>query len=594
MTTLPATSLIPVTFGESPTLFGMLTIPQGVERRKRGVVICPPLGHENICAYRPLRTLAELIAERGYPVIRFDWPGCGDSGDADPAWDSAAHLYGWTRAVQEAVETLCAATGANDVSLVGLRIGATLGLAAAAATSVSEVALLAPYTTGRAYVRELRAFQALAEQTYVEHEAPPLPDGIVEASGFAVTAAEVDALESIDLGATTLAARRALVLAPQPNNRIDAFAEHLERTVPDTVSDVMPSMANLWTGPNTSALPRDVSERICTWLAAGPGSSAVAVRSARAVRPAALSPSDEVTEEIVEISTARGHLYAVTSAPAGADAGSDAWVVFLDAGRVRRVGPNRLWTTYARAWAASGLPSLRLDSRGIGDSDGSRVVDETPGQNDGQSYVPELIDDVCDTLDWLSANRQAKRFALIGLCSGATWGFQTALIDDRVHGVALVNPRTLLWDPAAKPLQALRDALRIARDPRSWRRALAGQRPGARDVVRGVWFALRGRARPSQRRWIMESIAQLRARNTTVLTVFSANDLGLPYFQRQLGADFESVLRGGGATVEIIRGPDHTFRPLWSHEVLRQVLERDLRQLEFLRQTEAATIHQAH
>jgi hypothetical protein len=35
-------------------------------------------------------------------------------------------------------------------------------------------------------------------------------------------------------------------------------------------------------------------------------------------------------------------------------------------------------------------------------------------------------------------------------------------------------------------------------------------------------------------------------------------------------------------TAEIIHGPDHTFRPLWSHPVLRRSLETHLRLIGFL------------
>jgi hypothetical protein len=68
--------------------------------------------------------------------------------------------------------------------------------------------------------------------------------------------------------------------------------------------------------------------------------------------------------------------------------------------------------------------------------------------------------------------------------------------------------------------------------------------------------------------------------------VFSGDDLGLGYFERQLGADFQEVLERSGATVEVIRGPDHTFRPFWSHDLLRDALERHLRQIDFLEESQ--------
>src|SRR5262249_27402146 len=43
-------------------------------------------------------------------------------------------------------------------------------------------------------------------------------------------------------------------------------------------------------------------------------------------------------------------------------------VLFLNAGAVHRVGPNRMYVDLARSWAEHGLTSLRLDLSGLGDS----------------------------------------------------------------------------------------------------------------------------------------------------------------------------------------------------------------------------------
>ena len=43
-------------------------------------------------------------------------------------------------------------------------------------------------------------------------------------------------------------------------------------------------------------------------------------------------------------------------------------IVIFNAGAVHRVGPNRMTVTLARRLAAMGLPSLRFDLEGLGDS----------------------------------------------------------------------------------------------------------------------------------------------------------------------------------------------------------------------------------
>jgi hypothetical protein len=64
----------------------------------------------------------------------------------------------------------------DDVALVGLRVGATVGLLAATVEpAVSEVALLAPFTTGRAYLRELQTFDAATAHLFSEPDIPVPP-----------------------------------------------------------------------------------------------------------------------------------------------------------------------------------------------------------------------------------------------------------------------------------------------------------------------------------------------------------------------------------------------------------------------------------
>ena len=62
------------------TLLGHLHDPAGAHAGSvRGVVIVPPFGWEDVCSYRPVRELAEMLAAAGMAVLRYDLPGTGDS-----------------------------------------------------------------------------------------------------------------------------------------------------------------------------------------------------------------------------------------------------------------------------------------------------------------------------------------------------------------------------------------------------------------------------------------------------------------------------------------------------------------------------------
>src|SRR6185295_18973817 len=93
-----------------------------------GLVICNPFGYEAICAHRSLQHFARAAAENGFPALRFDYDGTGDSAGGDLDDD---RLSAWIESITAAVAHIRAATGVQQVVLLGARLGATLALLAA-------------------------------------------------------------------------------------------------------------------------------------------------------------------------------------------------------------------------------------------------------------------------------------------------------------------------------------------------------------------------------------------------------------------------------------------------------------------------------
>lgn len=106
-------------------------------------------------------------------------------------------------------------------------------------------------------------------------------------------------------------------------------------------------------------------------------------------------------------------------------------LIFLNAGVLHRVGPHRLHVALARRYAARGMPSFRLDVGGIGDS---RAL------NPNMSFRESAIADVCAAMDEVRDLTGIDRFVLFGLCSGADNALATALVDERVAGIIMLDP----------------------------------------------------------------------------------------------------------------------------------------------------------
>jgi pimeloyl-ACP methyl ester carboxylesterase len=584
--------LAPLLFGTAPTLHGMLSTPDEASLRGRGVVLCAPFGYQNLCTYRPLRTLAERLAESGWPVLRFDWPGSGDSGDREPgaAPDGASW---WTGAIREAAAALRSSTGVEQIVLAGIGIGATLAACAGLEQEVSGLLLLSPHVSGSGYLREVRAFEGMAARGGVDADGASDERGL-EASGFILTEAEAAALSSVDLSSLDQAVTvppHVLVATPQRDRAGGLLADGFATAGADVQQAILPELAAVFDEPHLGALPPVCSRVVLDWLDALPPAPPPGLAT-RAAGGAVLTAGG-VREETIALDGPRGALVGVTAEPAGDEPACNAWLVLLNAGGIRRSGPARLWTGFARAWAGRGLRSLRLDLSGIGDSVGSTSEDEVPSQEVGRLYVTDFSDDVHVALRWIESRGDAPHVALLGLCSGAYWSLHTALSESSAVGtVVLVNPAVLFWDEHVPSVRALGLARRVIRNPTRWHRVLGrGARVHGRNLVKGAVLKARGRVDEGwHARSIRAALERLAETGVATLMVFSERDAGLVYLEQHLGPGYRAELEQHGVTVEVIPGADHIFRPRATHALLRAAVERHLERNGLLQPVQDAAL----
>lgn len=143
----------PFYFGVSPKrLYGFHHPPMVSRDKSSAVVICAPIGQEYFQSHRVMCHLAVLLSRAGFHVLRFDYFGCGDSeGDFDQG-----SLAQWTKDIHIAIDEIRNRSKLTRVSLIGLRIGATLALRAAVdSLHVDSVILWQPVADGRLYLEGL-------------------------------------------------------------------------------------------------------------------------------------------------------------------------------------------------------------------------------------------------------------------------------------------------------------------------------------------------------------------------------------------------------------------------------------------------------
>lgn len=221
-------------------------------------------------------------------------------------------------------------------------------------------------------------------------------------------------------------------------------------------------------------------------------------------------------------------LVGVLSTPA--EAASDLALLVVVGGPQVRTGSHRQFTRLCRAVAAAGVPAMRFDVRGMGDSSGALHTFEHIGP------------DIGSALDALQARLpQVRRVVLWGLCDGASAALMylherqaQGRPDARVAGLVLLNP----WVRSAQTLA------RAHVKHYYWNRLRQGD--FWRKLLRG---GVAGRA-------VKDLLGNLRAARSDGGAAAAAEAAALPFQER--------MLRGaegfGGPVLWVLSGQDYTAK----------------------------------
>lgn len=103
------------------SLYGTLFMPRGGATGP-GFVLCSGFAKDAVIFRTQLSYFGRELAARGFPALRFDYAGYGDS-DGEFAEATPSSMCG---DIERAIEELHARSGCSGVGLLGLRLGATL------------------------------------------------------------------------------------------------------------------------------------------------------------------------------------------------------------------------------------------------------------------------------------------------------------------------------------------------------------------------------------------------------------------------------------------------------------------------------------
>ncbi len=532
------------------------------------VVLCRPLGYESNCAYGAYTQLAEQLAQAGFDVLRFDYPGTGDSSGDD---SQPNRVQSWIDSIVCATEVLSKLSGNEQVCLFGLRLGATLAAHAARRLGgVAQIIMWAPCASGRAFARELRA--AALNHEGGNHGKGEPGSGDVESLGFLYTAqtmADLDALPGLRVDEPS--ARHVLILDRDDRPNSKQLYATLQSAGVVTTYAVAPGYAHMMSEPRETLFDAETLNSLTAWLAKD-----LNALNPKTIRLGQHGPRQQFFDGLCETAVSFGvapTLFGILSEsdPAALPSPcSETAILLLSVGGNYHIGPNRIYVHIARELARVGCRALRFDLAGLGDS-----------RSDSGFQWPHLYSkdstlEVKSAIDFLSS-QGCKKFYLLGICSGSFVAFQAALADPRVTGQILLNSRLLEWQEA-KPngpwqnsmTQAYKSVSFYRRQLFDWRiykrilqgdvdvagitnrwRMLLGAR--VKRVLQSVYPHDASDAGPLQK------VKFLSRRGTDTLMIVNSDDDGRDYLEFHFGAGGKYLKNDARFQMIFVEDSDHTF-----------------------------------
>jgi alpha/beta superfamily hydrolase len=528
-----------------------------------GIVLLAPFGVEALACHKSMRLLAEDCASRGFPTLRFDYPGTGDSLGDEATLDA---IDSRRKSALAAIDWLKETSGVRNVILVGLRLGASIAAFVGQEAGVQRVVLMAPIVSGKRYVREMRSLFRIAKGKDVStssfggsNNAPPAGAALLEFDGFRLSQMSLDALNRMDLKNLPPPAMDIMILAPAGQLAAEELGRQWHAAgARVNVQDFL-GFNSLLTDPSSADPPRTDLTQVADWIGmatpAGGGGQ----------RPAAASLEGDAFIETAAQFGADNQVFGILCRAKQMLAGAPV-LILLNTGANSHVGWGRQTVEIARRLASFGISTLRIDSSGIG---------ETPdlqGRPSRVFYVTDARADVTAAVDWLET-QGFHNPALSGICSGAYLAFQTAAVEPRLSAVAMINLQKFVWDENSRLIvySSVNTYLSMLRQPAVWVRLLKGD-VDTRGILRTIGerilrvvrtrflrtFNAGAEAGDKDHSFILDTFHDFSRRGLRVLMAYSLGDGGIDEMKMHLGRNGARISYPGFKFAQV-DALDHNF-----------------------------------
>lgn len=393
---------------------GTLHLP-AQERMRASVVIVPPLGRDRIWTYRALFEWANMLAQHGYAVLRYDPRHEGESLFLNAGEETVAK---WLEGVEHAARFVRQIYGEHPLILNGLRIGATFAGNRVEKVKPSALVLWDPLFSGHHWIRELMLANVMMKTAHTRR------DGM-EVNGLYLPPESLAHLERVDIPARTDIWPFVLLSGPSAAKLMKA------RICPNADQIEFTGYADLFRDSCASKVPWQLFSETLDWL-----NAKFPVEnhpfSHMPLPPAVLS-GGSWHEQGVEFG---GGLMGVLCLPTGSSPQRS--VIFCNTSANPRAGDGSFTTRACRELAEHNLATLRFDFSGCG---------ESPAHAAGRFHVYETsrTAEVNEAARFLRG-RGISTVAVAGVCAGGYHAFR-ALIESEEIDQALPINAWLSWTP---------------------------------------------------------------------------------------------------------------------------------------------------